>query len=341
MDVENETWRRNMTSPNSTGESDNTTKPWSVYGEYATPFLILLSIAMVVMCFGNSLILISLVKYRRLRRRSNILIGNMAIADLLVGAVLVPFEIVLITVKHFDDKELVCLLRSCFRLAILGASVMSIFSMSVERFYAIVFPYRYVSCFTHYKLTFLAVSGWVVAIVISLTLYLFGYKLPDDQILYGCVSIIQFKLWFIVLVNSVYVSSLVVCTTMYITVMGVVCKHLHEDGTPETAARKHDVRKTKMMTVVFGLFAVCWTPYCVAVILRLLIKDRVQLIVIENWTLCFAGFNSFLNWIVYGWMNHDFRHAFLSLFRRQSFVTDSQNSASKSSAMARQQYSHS
>lgn len=321
-----------------TGESANTSKPWSVYGEYGEPFLILLSIAMFVICLGNSLILISLVKYKRLRRRSNILIGNMAIADLLVGTVLLPYEIVVLTVKTLEDKETVCVLRSCFRVAILGASIMSIFSMSVERFFAIMFPYRYVSCFTRRKLYAIAASGWVVAVSLSLLLYFFGHEYPDHPMPFGCASVIDFKVWFSALMNSVYISTLLICTSMYITVMTVVCKHLHDDSTSESNARKHDVRKTKMMIVVFGIFSVCWLPYCVVTMLRSVI-DEEQMLVIENWVLCFAGFNSFLNWIVYGWLNHDFRHAFLSIFKCSPFITNATSNAnSKSSTVARLQY---
>ena len=63
--------------------------------------------------FGNILILLSIVRFRRLRTKIHILIGHLAVNDLLVGATLLPLETIGDSF-HYDQEKYYCLIKLSF-----------------------------------------------------------------------------------------------------------------------------------------------------------------------------------------------------------------------------------
>ena len=74
--------------------------------------------------------------------------------------------------------------------------------------------------------------------------------------------------------------------------------------------RSQDTRKALVMVAVFLLFLVCWTPYMLGALLRMLGAEKDEVVLTRNIGLCIASSNACLNAGVYGWKKPEFRSAF-------------------------------
>jgi hypothetical protein len=72
----------------------------------ANYFFVIEAIPIVPILFGNSLILFSIARFRRLRTRMNILVANLLVSDFLVGLIMIPYDIsfVMVIAKNHDAK---------------------------------------------------------------------------------------------------------------------------------------------------------------------------------------------------------------------------------------------
>jgi hypothetical protein len=69
------------------------------YVNLANYFFVIEAILIVPMLFGNSLILFSIARFRRLRTRMNILVANLSVSDFLVGLIIIPYDISFVMVE--------------------------------------------------------------------------------------------------------------------------------------------------------------------------------------------------------------------------------------------------
>lgn len=103
---------------------------------------------------GNSLVLIIIVKFPSLRTISNILIFSLALTDVFVGLVVQPAFVVFIAGKlnlvFYCDALVTYLFTEIF---CVGLSLITLSLIAGERFFAIVYPFKYITYMTKPRLT--------------------------------------------------------------------------------------------------------------------------------------------------------------------------------------------
>ena len=260
---------------------------------------------------GNLLILISIAKFPSLRSRSNVLIANLAVADLLVGAILIPCDIIGMVWRELSGDKWFCVLELSLYACLLGASVFNNFVISLERFSIICCPLWYARKFRKKMLRVIVVTLWVVIILISF-LPVFGVKREWD-VPVPCSSDFvythEYKTMFGLLISTVLVASFI----LYGCVMHVAFGQLKKTmGSVENRHLRKYAKRTWLMMAIFGTFVACWAPYVVLVTLTTF-QHLKQLFRVRAWTVLLGLFNSSLNWIIYGLMNTRFRKAFICL----------------------------
>ena len=260
---------------------------------------------------GNLLILISIAKFPPLRSRSNILIANLAVADLLVGAILMPCEIIGKLWRELSSDKWFCSLELSLYACLLGASVFNNFVISLERFSVICCPLWYVRRFRKKMLHEIVVTLWVVIIVIS-CLPFFGVKRVWDFPT-PCSSDFVYTQEYKTMMSLLIVSVLVASFILYGCVMHVAFGQLKKTmGSVENRHLRKYAKRTWLMMAIFGTFVVCWSPYVVLETLTTFHHAK-DLFRIRIWTVLLGLFNSSLNWIIYGLMNKRFRKAFICI----------------------------
>ena len=117
----------------------------------------------VLATLGNSLVLIIIVKFSSLHSISNILIFSLALTDFLVGLVVQPaFAIYIAGKLHlaFYCSALVTYLFT--EIFCVGLSLITLSLIACERFFAIVYPFKYINYMTNSRLATVVGSVWAV-----------------------------------------------------------------------------------------------------------------------------------------------------------------------------------
>ena len=254
---------------------------------------------------GNILILISVSKFPSLRSRSNILIANLGVADLFVGFILIPINVMDMLWKDVSSEDLLCFLELSLFTCFLTASVFNNFVISLERFCFICFPLWYARKFKKHLLYILVAVMWSLAVAISAVPY-FGLQRHPD-FLTPCSVDFAYKTEYVMFLSAVIVSSILLSFSMYGCVIKTALSQL---GKTKSSRKNRKLRRyakrTWIMMVIFIVFVICWTPYVVLVILGVFSAITRRLLRIRQWTKLIGLFNSGVNWIIYGLMNTRF-----------------------------------
>ena len=270
--------------------------------------------------FGNLLIIISIAKFRHLRSNMHILIGNLAVSDLLI-AISIVFQVIAKFQHHLSTDKYFCLGQSSVFVVSLGTSSFNLLTMSVERFTAITFPLRHKALFTRRTTYILIVTSWVYHILLA-AIPIMGWNNYSDDITICDTDLVWTKGYDIFLFGGLLV--VVICN-------GVLCgfvirtiiraSELGRYSTSTSSINSQNIstnfRRTKMTMIVFGVFAVCWFPYLVVSII-LVFKDQPAIRCARQWCTCLGVINSALNWIIYGLANQSFRQAFIAVLKRKT-----------------------
>ena len=236
--------------------------------------LFLLSIILIFSLVGNVLI-ITLVRVREeLRRTINSFIVNMAVSDLLVTILLMPFSLKENAANSSDFRwpiggklgSISCSLSIFLVAASITVSVQSLLWISLDRFMAVVMPLKAHLISSRFR-AFAITSIWIVAVIIN-SIDLCTTKLVEYDGNFYCIreeitswTINIFAYGRIVLVS---IAPLIVITVLYSAI--AVTLRRQNISLRCTAVKKNDQRKrqaVKMSLCIIVSFNLCVTPYIV------------------------------------------------------------------------------
>ena len=116
--------------------------------------------------FGNLLVIIVFCQYKRLRTITNYYVLSLAVADLLVGLIGIPAAIATSVGLPFNFQG--CLFMNSFLMLLCTTSIFSLVAVSVDRFWAIMYPLNYPVVMTRTKAMLVIMFCWILAAVIGL-----------------------------------------------------------------------------------------------------------------------------------------------------------------------------
>ena len=132
-------------------------------------------IAMIIGVLGNVTVIIYTIFSNKEKTATSYLVGNLALADLLVCLTFYPTWIIefIQTMLNIDnDQDLFCKFSRATAWAFMFASVATLLAITVDRYLYIVKPLKYPQIVTHRRV-FLAVSGiWITACCLFIILYI-------------------------------------------------------------------------------------------------------------------------------------------------------------------------
>lgn len=260
---------------------------------------------------GNTLILVCLSKFRDSKSSLHILIGNLAVSDLIVGAVLLPYCIV-VDVLELNSEKYFCLTKASLMVFAIGISCYGLLLVSIDRFSAVCFPFRHSNALSKSKIIIMLAIGWTYVAVFAF-LPISGWNFYDQNQPYSCTENKVLTPIYQKVMNGNFVVLLSVNLTLYIIVVRISIRkarevHAEQNIVHDNCYRKNikELYRVKTMAMVQGLFAICWFPYVVLAI-TITFTDNQVLEEIEYWTLIPGMLNSCINWIIYGYRNKELR----------------------------------
>lgn len=285
-------------------------------------------VAFVVGFLGNSLGIYIMKNKAAQKHVFHFLIINLACADLLVILLAMPRYIAYLYVRSQWFGGLLgnisCkAVHFAFGVSI-GASILTILTISCDRFVAIVFPLkgrllsrpRIVACFI-----------WLVS-ALCFSFYLFSYRTQLSNGKYHCLVWWQskeetyrvFKLLYLLLFLNLYAIPLFVLIFIYVTIIYTLWRRKVPGCNTESnklAAEKSKRKIVKLLVALVSVFALCWLPAHFMHLYSVykpheFAQTPVLWPLIAFW-LCQA--NSSVNPILYIAMNEDFRKEFIKIFK--------------------------
>lgn len=121
----------------------------------------------VLITSDNLLVIVAVYSTRALRKVTNYSLVSLALADLLVGCVVLPVRIIEVRAFHWSRNIHWCQFSLSLTLLSLSASVLNLLIVTIERYFAIIHPLTYTSKITSRRNFYAIILVWTVAFVMS------------------------------------------------------------------------------------------------------------------------------------------------------------------------------
>ncbi|XP_055064738.2 alpha-1A adrenergic receptor [Misgurnus anguillicaudatus] len=307
--------------------------------------LVLGFVLLVFMIFGvmgNILVILSVACHRHLRSMAHYFIANLAVADLLLSSVVLPFSAASEALGHWAFGRTLCNVWTAVDVLCCTASILSLTVISVDRCVAVSFPLQYPSLATGRRALAAVVALWVLSIAISVG-PLFGWRdpMPEDE----SVCRVNEELGYTIFSTacSFYVP-LTVILAMYCRVY-IVARHKTSSMSKGREANgltgKHEVmlrihcrraqqeenkrsskafmclfkfsreqKAAKTLGIVVGCFVLCWLPFFLVLPISSIFPSHRPSETVFKITFWLGYFNSCLNPVIYPCFSQEFKKAF-------------------------------
>ncbi|XP_034449377.1 sphingosine 1-phosphate receptor 2 [Hippoglossus hippoglossus] len=265
-----------------------------------------LNIVIVVLCtiiiLENLLVLLAVCRNKKFHSAMFFFIGNLAFSDLLAGSAYIA-NIFLSGSATFDLVPVQWFIREGTAFIALAASVFSLLAIAIERYTAITKVKVYGSTKTC-RMFLLIGACWVTSILLG-GLPIIGWNCINNQPECSAVLPLYSKKYivFVVTIFSLILLSIVI---LYVKIYLIV-RSSHQEATNSPA-----YALLKTVTIVLGVFIMCWLP--AFIILLLDSSCGIQFCNILSKADIFFGFatlNSALNPVIYTLRSKDMRKEFL------------------------------
>ena len=258
------------------------------------------SVAIVILDFLTVLVFI---RNRSLRKRSMYLVINLACADMLVGGYseITHFVFLGESCSFWNTQQLPSVnLYEYVGQAFLGASLISLAAISLERMHATFQPFKH-------RIIETWVFGFIITIIwvtTGLSVFAINYLVNHlESFFYSCGSFIVFFLF-------------VICVS-YASIFAKISCGAHPQRHGATSKEK---KLTKTLFIVTLVSLLMWLPITIYSLLLSTFKSFLPWRVIRHLyqasTVLFFA-NSLINPILYAIRMPDFKRALISLFRRR------------------------
>lgn len=137
---------------------------------------IIIGLLIIGTIIGNSLVCIAVGIVKRLQSPSNLLIVSLALSDLLVAILVMPFSAILeVLGGRWPFSDTVCDLWTSLDVIMCTASILNLCMISVDRYFVITRPFQYAIKRTPKRMALMIAAVWSLAVIISVP-PLLGWK---------------------------------------------------------------------------------------------------------------------------------------------------------------------
>ncbi|CAJ1058667.1 histamine H2 receptor-like [Xyrichtys novacula] len=323
---------------------------------------IFLSLLILLTVGGNVLVCLAVCASRRLRCLTNCFIVSLAVTDLLLGLLVLPFSALLQLNSEWPLGPNFCNFYISMDVMLCTASILTLLAISVDRYLAVTMPLRYASLVLPGRVAVAMACVWTVSVAVSFLPIQMGWNTVNGTVQnhgpWAPERKCRFELnrpyvltdslltFFLPLVAMCWTylrilriaqaqakrigSARPTCITTYNSRNNPTISTTLVSSVAAVALREH--KATVTLAAVIGAFVVCWLPYFVLfTVLGLEEHPDPSTVPAFPYVLWLGYINSALNPLLYGTLNRDFRSAYSHLLRCQCPSYNGWRSAQQSS----------
>ena len=265
----------------------------------------------VVAILGNLLFIFLLIRNKRIRSQSNILLGSLCFTDLLIGFIGQPIFVARRVLEIEGTRTMaLCELQKIhiyFAYLGVGASVTTLAIVSLDRWFAICRPFVYQELRSTRKCVVIITADWIILMLLMISPYVGA---PSVAIYIGAS-----------IVMLVSILTIIACyTNIYI----VLLRHRkqiseqaavsHAEPSEVTNGRPAERRRTNTIAIIIATLFACYAPHIITICLKsftgrkLLIESRICETIIMM--------NSSINPVIYCLRSTEIKAAVKDLFHQ-------------------------
>ncbi|XP_041364856.1 substance-P receptor-like [Gigantopelta aegis] len=333
---ENGTNQTNLTAASAAaaGVGNDTVGDQSMSVESKVVLIILYTFTTVAAITGNIIAIAIFARGKRSRTELRPFLMNLSVADLIVALICIPFTTTYQLMDEWVFSDPMCPLVQFIQTVSVTASVSTNMAIGIDRYFAVAHPLR--KRFTSSKSKYVIVLIWSISFALSVVLLFVG-KTNNDEGKTKCgetwpePSKFWNKAYTLFLMCLTYFTPLLIlCVTYSIVgrILSVRAMPGHSDEIRDAAQVKSKRKIVKMLITVVLMFGMCWLPIHLFFLLDAFAPNTVPH---EHKEALYWGChwlsmaNSFVNPVIYGFMNDSFRadlkHIFYSLPCHSSSLT--------------------
>jgi neuropeptide Y receptor len=297
--------------------------------ETELPLIFVYALLITLGITANTLIFSIIARNSRLRTARNVYILNLALSDMFMCLLCMPFTLYKLLRKNWRLGNTLCKIVPGFQAVNVMTSTFTAVGIAMDRYYAIVYPTRF-TCNDRLSGSISACMFlWIISTFLSAPLFIYNEvhmaKFIEDYVEHA----ICMELWPNGAAKTIYTVVLmfiqfVIPVIILLVLHWKICQFLRmrmitDPKTPSELARAEKeakrVRKnTTVLVAIAIVFAISWFPLTFINVLadfdhRILTNKRFNLV----YACCHivAMTTSTTNPIIYGWLNPNFRREFL------------------------------
>ncbi len=298
-------------------------------------YLLLVS-AMIVTILGNSVVIISIAHFKQLQTPTNILVMSLALADLLLGLVVMPFSMIRSVDGCWYYGDAFCLLHSSFDLFLTSVSIFHLIFIAIDRHQAVCYPLQYPTRITIPVAWVMVMISWSMAALYSYGLVyskanVKGLEEYSDSIYcMGSCTLLFNSLWSVLDTSLTFFLPCSVMIGLYARIFVVAKKHVrtiseanhHENENMFKSSRRSERKAAKTLGVVVGAFIICWLPFFINSLMDPYINFSTPFVLFDSFG--WLGYiNSTINPIIYGLFYPWFRKSLSLIITMRIFEPNS------------------
>uniref|UniRef100_A0A8C6UF11 Histamine receptor H2 n=1 Tax=Neogobius melanostomus TaxID=47308 RepID=A0A8C6UF11_9GOBI len=268
-------------------------------------FLIIITVG------GNVLVCLAVGLSRRLWRISNCFVVSLAITDLLLGLLALPFSAsVELRRGRWSLGGVLCNLYVSIDVTLCTSSILTLMAISVDRYMAITAPLSYSRRVTTVRVILATVAIWTCSLAVAFLPINMGWNTDKEG------QYCQFEWnnsYVVVYATGTFYAPLLLMTGMYLCIFREARKQVSFCRTLDTHKAMLKAQSYCTLAAVLGAFVICWLPYFTYITCMGMKGQRISPNTSHSVVLWLGYFNSALNPILYPAFNRDFHRAYREL----------------------------
>ncbi|XP_078265000.1 histamine H2 receptor-like isoform X1 [Rhinoraja longicauda] len=290
---------------------------------------VLLSLIDLVTFLGNTVVFICPAVEKRLRTVTYMFIMSLALADLLLACLVMPFSIIYEVTGMWMFGHQFCKVWISFDVMFCTASIVTLCFISLDRYCSVVTPYNYPKRMSRKRCIVMAVTIWVYSSLISFLPVMQGWnEIPGVHFDAGteCVFVTNWTFAIVASALAFYIPFLIMCSMYFFIYRASRLKatrimsqtldlHYHPDSRRPNNLQLEN-KATRTMSIIISVFVMCWLPYFVLNVWLAVhgAEGSSEVVVHVFKVITWLGYcNSTINPMLYAFLNRDFQRALKKL----------------------------